>query len=183
MIRAVEKVRERMLRATQALEKAGVPYAVCGGNAVAAWVSTVDEAGVRNTRDVDILLRRSDLDNAKVALGAAGFVHHFSFGVDMFLDGPDATPRDAVHVVFAGEKVKPHDEFATPEVTDSETTPSFRVTSLEALVRMKLTAFRDQDRTHIRDFMVVGLVNAEWLKKLPPSLAARLKQLLDTPGG
>ena len=61
MIGAVEKVRERMLRAVAALEKARVPYAVVGGNAVAAWVSRVDESAVRNTRDVDILLRRSDL--------------------------------------------------------------------------------------------------------------------------
>jgi hypothetical protein len=39
MIRAVEKVRERLRRAVAALEAAGVPYAVAGGNAVAAWVS------------------------------------------------------------------------------------------------------------------------------------------------
>ena len=58
MIRAVEKVRQRVLRAASALEKAGIPYAVAGGNAVAAWVSRVDEAAVRNTQDVDVLLRR-----------------------------------------------------------------------------------------------------------------------------
>ena len=44
-----------------------VPYAVAGGNAVAAWVSRVDEAAVRNTQDVDILLRRSDLSAAIAA--------------------------------------------------------------------------------------------------------------------
>ena len=37
MARAVEKVRDRLQRATAALESAGVPYAVIGGNAVAAW--------------------------------------------------------------------------------------------------------------------------------------------------
>ena len=58
MIRAVEKVRARLDRAVAALEGAGIPYAVAGGNAVAAWVSRVDEAAVRNTQDVDILLRR-----------------------------------------------------------------------------------------------------------------------------
>ncbi len=60
MVRAVEKVRERLLRATAALENASIPYAVCGGNAVAVWVTRVDESAVRNTRDVDILIRRSD---------------------------------------------------------------------------------------------------------------------------
>src|SRR5947208_1546754 len=61
MFHAVEKVRERLLRATAALDDAGVPYAVIGGHAVAAWVSKVDEALVRNTQDVDLLVRRRNL--------------------------------------------------------------------------------------------------------------------------
>ncbi len=92
MIRAVEKVRERLRRATQALEGAGVPYAVVGGNAVAAWVARVDEAAVRNTQDVDVILRRADLDAARLALEAAGFLYRHSSGIDMFLDGPGARP-------------------------------------------------------------------------------------------
>ncbi len=50
MVNAVERVRDRMLRAAAALEKAKIPYAVVGGNAVAAWVSRVDEAAVRMPR-------------------------------------------------------------------------------------------------------------------------------------
>src|SRR5437660_9926651 len=106
MVNAVEKVRERLLRAAAALDKAGVPYAVVGGNAVAAWVSRVDEAAVRNTQDVDILLRRSDLDAATTALDKAGFIYRHAKGLDMFLDGPTAWAREAVHIVFAAEKVK-----------------------------------------------------------------------------
>ena len=45
--RAVEKVRDKLLRSTAALEAAGVPYAVVGGNAVMAWVEQADEAAVR----------------------------------------------------------------------------------------------------------------------------------------
>src|SRR6266478_3836443 len=85
MIRAVEKVRERLLRAAAALEQAGIPYAVIGGNAVAAWVSRVDEAAVRNTRDVDILLRRADLERAKGAFTGAGFIYRHAMSIDMFL--------------------------------------------------------------------------------------------------
>ena len=48
MSNAVEKVHQRLLRAARALDQAGVPYAVAGGNAVAAWVSRVDETAVRN---------------------------------------------------------------------------------------------------------------------------------------
>src|SRR5882757_2750901 len=90
MIRAVEKVRERLERATSALELANVPYAVVGGNAVAAWVSRVDEAAVRNTQDVDILLRRADLPAAISALEQVGFFYRHAASIDMFLDGPQA---------------------------------------------------------------------------------------------
>jgi len=183
MVRAVEKVKERLLRATAALEKANVPYAVAGGNAVAAWVARVDEAAVRNTQDVDLLLRRSDLDAATAALAAAGFVRRHVAGIDMFLDGPKAKARDAVHVVFAGEKVRDEYVLAAPAITESETITTFRVLSLEALVRMKLTSFRDKDRTHLRDLLDVGLVDATWLDRLSPALAARLRELLDNPNG
>jgi hypothetical protein len=183
MIRAVEKVRERLRRAVAALEAARVPYAVAGGNAVAAWVSRVDEAAVRNTQDVDILLRRSDLPAATVALSKAGFIYRHAKGLDMFLDGPTAKARDAVHIVFAAEKVKSESLMASPDINESEVTEAFRLVTLEALVRMKLTAFRDKDRTHLRDLIDVGLLDSVWVKRLPTELAARLQSLLDTPEG
>src|SRR5689334_9716629 len=109
MIRAVEQVRDRLRRAVEALEAANVPYAVAvaGGNAVAAWVSRVDEAAIRNTQDVDIVLRRSDLPSARKALEKAGFTYRHAAGIDMFLEGPNGKARDAVHIVFAAEKVRP----------------------------------------------------------------------------
>src|SRR5438876_9794186 len=93
MIRAVEKVRDRLRRTVAALERAGVPYALAGGNAVAAWVSRVDEAAVRNTQDVDILLRRSDLPAAIAAMTEAGFIHRHTASLEMFLDGPTGRAR------------------------------------------------------------------------------------------
>lgn len=181
MARAVEKVRERLLRATGALDRAGVPYAVVGGTAVAAWVSRVDEAAVRITRDVDLLLRREDLKAARSALEAAGFVFRHSMGVDLFLDGPTARARDAVQIVFAGEKVRPEHPLPAPGVEEAEPAVEFRLIALDALVRMKLNAFRDKDRMHLRDLMDVGLVDAGWTQQLPGELAARLQQLVDSP--
>ena len=61
MVRAVERVRGRLLRSTTAPESAGLPNAVVGGNAVAAWVSQVDEGAVRNTRDADVFVHLQDL--------------------------------------------------------------------------------------------------------------------------
>src|SRR5213080_3537527 len=116
---AAEKVKERLRRATRALDVAGVPYAVVGGNAVAEWVGRVDEGAVRNTPDVDILIRRTDLDGAKTALAAAGFVHCQTQDGDVFLDGPNGRPRDAVHVLCAGEKVRPDDSTAAPDIAAS----------------------------------------------------------------
>lgn len=184
MIQAVEDVRDRLMRATRLLEDAAVPYAVVGGNAVAAWVSRVDKAAVRNTQDVDILLRRSDLAAARAALEAGGFVYRHAAGIDMFLDGPDAKFRDAVHVLFAGEKVRAEYLRPTPDVNESEAaTGPFRVVALDALVEMKLTSFRDKDRTHLRDFIDVGLIDATWPARFPDALGIRLQSLLDDPDG
>jgi hypothetical protein len=183
MVSAVEKVRQRLLKAARVLNDAGIPYAVAGGNAVALWVSRVDEAAVRNTQDVDVLLRRQDFPAAKIAMEAAGFVHRHVGGLDIFLDSPTAKPRNAVHVVFANEKVRPHEPLSNPDVTESEDAGQFRVIALEALVRIKLTAYRDKDRTHLRDLIDVNLIDATWLDKLPPALAERLQQLLETPQG
>ena len=178
----MQKVRERLLRASAALEAAGVPYAVAGGNAVALWVSTVDEAAVRNTRDVDVLLRRSDLPAARAAFEAAGFVYRHVSGLDVFLDGPDAKARDAIHIVFANERVRPGEPAVTPDVAES-IGRDFRVLTLGALVRIKLTAFRDKDRTHLRDLIELELIGEETLADLQPELAVRLQRLLDDPHG
>lgn len=180
---AAEKVKERMRRAAAALGQASVPYAVIGGNAVAEWVARVDEGAVRNTRDVDILLRRADLEAAKTAMVAAGFVHCQTMDVDMFLDGPNGRPSEAVHVIFAGEKVRADDAADTPDVAQSEATTDFQVVSLEALVVMKLTSFRLKDRVHLLDLIGVGLIDQAWTSRLSPELAGRLQELLDNPNG
>lgn len=185
MVRAVEKVRERLLRAAAALEAAGVPYAVIGGNAVAAWVSRVDEAAVRNTQDVDILLRRDDFDRAKVALEAVGFIYRHAASIDMFLDGPGSKARDAVHILFANEKVRAEYVEPTADVTEFEyaRNNSYRHLTLEALVRMKLTSFRLKDQVHLQDMVQLGLIDATWPAKFRPELAERLQQILDNPDG
>jgi hypothetical protein len=180
MIRAVERVRDRLRRTAAILEQAGIPYAVVGGNAVAAWVSTVDEAAVRNTQDVDIVLRRSDLPAAIKAMEAAGFVYRHSASMDMFLDGPTAKARDAVHVVFAGEKVRPEYLEAVPQPDNPYRKDNVSFLRLESLVRMKLTSNRRKDQVHIEDLHGVGLVDESWCAKLPQELSSRLKHILDT---
>jgi hypothetical protein len=183
MIEAVQAVRDRALRATAALEKAGVPYAMAGGNAVAAWVSRVDRAAVRNTQDVDILVRRSDLPAVTAALEAAGFVPATVMDVVCFLDGPTGSTRDAIHLLFAGEKVRETYPLPTADVTERVAADDYAIVSLDALVRMKLNSFRRKDQVHLLDLLALGLIDASWLPRLVPEHAARLKQLIDDPDG
>ena len=180
MIAAVEAVRERARRAASALSGAGIDYAVIGGNAVAAWVARVDVEAVRNTKNVDVLLRRRDFDRAIEALEAVGFVHQNVAGVDLFLDGPEGSVRSAVHVIFAGEKVRPDYLLPAPDVTESEPGPEFAVATLDALLRMKLTSFRLRDQVHLLDLLEVGLIDESWCERVPKELAERLREVIES---
>jgi hypothetical protein len=183
MVQAVEKVRERLRRSTAALESAGIPYAVIGGNAVAAWVSKVDPGAARNTVDVDLMVNRADLPAVTKALTGVGFVYQDLLDVAMFLDGPNGSPRDAIHLLFAGEKVRAHYAAAAPDLSRIEQGEAYRLLGLEPLVTMKLTSNRDKDRTHVRDLIEVGLIDRSWPARLQPELAHRLQDLLDNPDG
>lgn len=183
MERAVAKVRERLLRATAILNKAGIPYAVVGGHAVASWVATVDEGAVRNTRDIDLLIRREDLPALTTTLEEAGFVRAEVLDVTMFLDGPAAKPSESIHLLFAGEKVRPEHPLPSPDLATNDDPAGFRVITLEALVHMKLLSNRRKDQVHVEDLIGVGLIDQSWLSKLPPLLAQRLQEILDTPDG
>jgi hypothetical protein len=179
MIAAVEDVRERACRAADALRGAGIPHVIVGGHAVAAWVARVDKEAVRNTKDVDILIRRIDFPSMIEALQSVGFVRQNIAGVDMFLDGPEGSVRSAVHIIFASEKV--HSDYVAPmpEVTESEAGPDFPVPTLDALVRMKLTFFRLKDKVHLMDLLDVGLIDQGWCDRLPSELGVRLEELID----
>jgi hypothetical protein len=178
---AAEKVKERLRRATRALDAAGVPYAVAGGNAVAEWVGRIDDDAVRNTRDVDILIRRRDFPTARACLEAVGFIYHEILDVDTFIDGPQGKPSSGIHLLYAGEKVRPDDEHSLPDLEGSERALEFQVVSLEALLLMKLTSYRLKDQVHILDMIGVGLLDATWPARLPAPLGDRLQRLLDDP--
>jgi hypothetical protein len=176
---ALDDVTDRLERICAALAKASVPYALVGGQAVALWVATRDPAAVRTTKDVDILLRREDLPRARAAALPVRLEYFEVMGVGMFLDQADPNPRCGVHIVWAGERVRPHYESASPTIDQRETLAGdVSVVSLAGLVAMKLQANRDQDRVHLRDMIDVGLVARDLLQRLPKPLAARLEVLL-----
>src|SRR5436305_5899026 len=115
---AVEKVTERLHRITAALQASSVPYALVGGQAVALWVATKDPAAVRTTKDVDILLRREDLPQARAAAASVGFDYCEIVTVGMFLDRSNPNPRHGVHLLWAGEKIRPEYPLPSPTVEE-----------------------------------------------------------------
>jgi hypothetical protein len=182
-IMALDEVSDRLQRITGALEVAGIPYALVGGQAVALWVATKDPAAVRTTKDVDILLNRGDLGRARAAALSVGMDYFEVLGVGMFLERTDANPRRAVHLLWAGEKVTAECTLPSPTIEERVVLePGKAVVPLSGLVRMKLLANRDQDRVHLRDLIDVGLVGRDFLRDLPADLASRLEALLSELG-
>jgi hypothetical protein len=182
--RAVEKVEELMLRTAQALEAAGVPYAIIGGNAVAIWVASKDEGAVRNTKDVDIMLNRPDLDRAVKAMSEAGFDMTEVNGVTVFLDRQDPMPSRGVHVIFANEKLRSFDPYPAPPVVPGIRSPKgAEALDLRELLILKLMAFRRIDQVHIADLYRIGLIDDAMVAQIPPDLRPRLEEILANPDG
>jgi hypothetical protein len=178
---SMDRVEARLRKTVAILESASVPFAIVGGNAVRIWVAQVDPGAVRATNDVDILVRLEDLEQIKRAMEANGFLHRKIAGVDMFLEGPDDSVRNAIHVVFANLMVKSDDFEANPDVEPSEMGDGIRTLPLDRLVRMKLNSYRLKDRVHLLDLISVGLINESWIEKYPTPLADRLRSLIENP--
>jgi hypothetical protein len=181
-VMAVERVEELLRKVTKALNAAEVPYAIVGGNAVAAWVATVDEGAVRATKDVDILLRRDDLARVAEVMHPLGLVPVEVLGVQMFVDERHPSPKTGVHVVFARERIRPHYAHTAPDATQSVRQGDTSVIDLGALVEMKLQSYRYIDRAHLQDLMAVGLITEEIKAALPPDLRERLQAIVDSAG-
>ncbi len=178
---AVEHV-ERLLRnVTQALERAGIPYAVVGGNAVAAWVASIDDGAVRATKDLDILLRREDLQRTADVLREVGLEPHEVHGIPMFLDRENPNPKTGVDVIIARELVKNFESIPAPDVSESvPLAGGCNTIALRPLVIMKLQAFRRHDQVHIEDMIEVGLIDDAFIAALPEELRGRAEHIRDT---
>lgn len=176
----IEDVTERLERITKALTEESVPFALVGGQAVAMWVATADPAAVRTTKNVDILIQRSDLPKARAAARSVDLDYCEVVGVGMFLEKEEPNPRRGVHLIWADEKVRAEHPQPAPSIDERVDLEAGKpVVSLKGLVRMKLMANRDQDRVHLRDLIDVGLVGREMLAELPSEVAGGLEALLD----
>ena len=166
---------------TEPLANARIPYEVVGGLAVLTHVEAADPAQSVLTRDIDILIHRSDLERVIAIAESCGFQFRHAAGIDMLLYGGNVA--NPVHVLFSGEKVKPSQTVPHPPVEPEEKTVkglSVRIIPLAQLVPMKLSANRDKDRVHIRSLDAAGLITPEIERGLPDALRTRLKQVRET---
>ena len=172
---AMERVERRLRRVTAALEAAGIPYAVIGGNAVAAWVARADPAATRTTKDVDLLVCREDLDRISQVMEGLGLQKQDLLRLVLFIDPDEPSKRSGVHLVWSGERIRTTYAHPAPSVDEAVISPEgYRVLDLSALVCMKLTSFRDIDRVHVADMLQVGLIDEHVRNALPLDLRQRL---------
>ena len=178
---AMELVERRLRKVTAALDAASIRYAVIGGNAVALWIAKADPSATRTTKDVDLLVERSDLDRISQVMHELGFEKQELRRFVWFVDPEAPSRRSGIHLVWAGEKVLPSYAHAAPTLAETVRDPEgFWVLDLPALVGMKLTSFRDIDNVHIADLLRVNMVSQRLRGSLPPDLRRRLEDIEST---
>ena len=165
-------------RVCQALGAAGIEYRVVGGLAVLFHVKARDPLAARLTKDVDLAINRADLPRVFEAVRSLGLVYRHVAGVDMLVDAAAPSARSGVHLLFVQEKVRPLDlepvpGFSEPAVSEE----GILLAPVPDLVRMKLTSFRQRDKTHLIDMDLVGLITPEIEAALPEALRERLRQV------
>jgi hypothetical protein len=158
----------------QAFSAAGLDYRVIGGLATYLYVEEATPDAGRLTRDIDIVVRREDLDAIAKAVEPFGLRYRHVAGVDMLVQEAQPSVRRAVHMVFSGERVRPDYPEPVPELGFSRQLQGIRLIPLVDLVRMKLTSFRSKDETHIIDMLEAGLITPEIEAGLSPELRERL---------
>lgn len=156
---------------------------VIDGLAVLIHVEEASPEHAALTRDVDLLVRRSDLARIKEAAAKSGFRFRHAGGVDMLVYGDVDSAKNAVHLIFSEEKVRPDYSAPTPSLAPQRKHihgKDVLVIPVADLVLMKLTSFRLKDQVHIQTLDSAGLITHDIEEKLAPDLAARLQHIRAT---
>ena len=161
----------------KAFSSAGLDYRVVGGLAAYLYVEEVEPDAGRLTKDIDIVVRRGDLDKIARAVEPFGLQYRHVAGVDMLVQKGQPSARRAVHMVFTGEKVRQEYVEPVPEMDAARTIKGVRLILLVNLIRMKLTSFRLKDQMHLKDLDEVGAITPEIEGGLSQLLLERLAQI------
>jgi len=165
------------------LEQAGVPHELVGGLAVFLHVENADSTHSSLTRDIDVMIRRHDLPRVVAIAEEHGFRFRHSAGMDMLLFGETNSARNAVHLLYVGEKVKATQLEPHPGIHPVRAGlhgQNFWVIPVLDLVRMKLSSYRDKDRVHVRGMDAAGLITSDVERGLSEDLQARLRNVRET---
>jgi hypothetical protein len=168
---------------TDALASENIPHELIGGLAVLIHVEEANPEHSTLTRDVDLMVRRADLERIKDVAARNGFRFRHTAGLDMLLYGETDSARNAVHLIFSGEKVRSNQATPNPPIQPVKKAIHARevfVMPVADLVRMKLSSYRDKDRVHIRSMDASGLITADIEKALPTELQSRLQHVRET---
>jgi predicted nucleotidyltransferase len=165
---------------TRVLTVHRVPYELIGGLAVMVYIEEASPEHTPLTRDVDLMIDRSDLERTIKAAEEQGFRYRHAAGVDMLL--PEAAQKaiHAVHLLFSGEKVSPNQAVPNPPIrprNKSVEGGQVMVIPIEDLIIMKLSSFRLKDQVHIKAFDAASLILPSLEKRLNSQLAERLRYI------
>ena len=174
----LEQLTATAVRVCNALRQAGIDHRVVGGLAVLFHVQSRDPLAARLTKDVDLAVNRADLPRIAEAVRPLGLEYRHVAGVDKLVDSVAPKARSGVHLLFAGERVRPTDFEPVPTLSEPGVEDhGILVTSIASIVRMKLISFRLRDKTHLIDMDSVGLITPEIEAGLPDALCERLQQV------
>jgi len=126
------------------------------------------------------MIQRDDLRRVVAIAENRGFRH--SAGIDMLLYGETNSARNAVHLLYAGEKAKATQLEFHPRINPVRAghRQDFWVIPVLDLVRMKLSSCLDKDRVHVRGMDAAGLITSNVEHGLSEDLLARLRNIRET---
>lgn len=182
MFSAAEIVHERQARIVQALSQANIRFALSGSNATYVWIANTDAAAVREYRNVEFIIRDTDIELVKSVLTAEGLIAETGLNQVLFRSTVNQKDRWSDRAYFAGE-LFPNTLCKVPSLESIVVIQKKPIVDLLQLVRSQLCRWSLDDRVDLRDMIDVGLLDRTWLNRLTNELGQRLVELLDNPDG
>ena len=100
----------------------------------------------------------------------------------MLLYGDSGSAKNAVHLLFNGEKVRPNQATPNPDISPVRKLVGepVAVIPIADLLRMKLSSWRLKDQVHVQVMDAAGLITPAVQSSLTESLQARLQHVRET---
>jgi hypothetical protein len=169
-------IHETMKRLTQTLGDMQIPFAIAGAMAANAHGHT------RTTADVDILIRREDLDRFKAEHFGRGWVSKFE-GSKNFRDAVTGVNVDALIVgQYPGDGLPKPVAFPPPEEVAEVHAEGIPFISLPTLLELKLASgmtapHRPRDLDDVIQLIHANHLPLDYAKELNPYVAGKYREL------